>query len=118
MTPREIVTRAIEFRRPARLPINGFGPVSDVTWVGYEQVKPAQAQADPALDQWMCRWQKTETPNMGQVKGHPLEDLSGMRDFPGPTAATRGATSTCPGSSTGSRPTPPGEASTPSPASS
>jgi hypothetical protein len=84
MTPREIVTRAIEFRRPARLPINGFGPVSDVTWVGYEQVKPAQAQADPARDQWMCRWQKTETPNMGQVKGHPLEDLSGMRDFPWP----------------------------------
>jgi hypothetical protein len=30
MTPREVVTRAIEFKRPPRLPIRGHGEASDV----------------------------------------------------------------------------------------
>ena len=84
MTPREVVTRAIEFRTPERLPINGFGAASDVAWIGYEQPKPPQAQDDPLVDQWLCRWGKTDVPNMGQVKGHPLEDLAGMKGFPWP----------------------------------
>ena len=87
MTPREVVTRAIEFQDPERLPVNGYGDVSDVTWVGYEQPKPPQAEADPQLDQWMCRWARTDEPNMGQVKGHPLDDLAGMKDFPWPDGA-------------------------------
>ncbi len=86
MTPREVVTRAIEFRRPERLPINGFGAASDVAWIGYEQPKPPQAQDDQLTDQWLCRWGKTDVPNMGQVKGHPLEDLRAMKDFPWPDA--------------------------------
>ncbi len=84
MTPREVVTRAIEFRTPERLPISGYGAASDVTWVGYEQIKPPQAQDDPLTDQWLCRWGKTHLANMGQVKGHPLEDLAEMKDFPWP----------------------------------
>jgi len=84
MTPREVVTRAIEFRTPPRLPISGYGEASDATGIGYEQIKPPQAQGDDALDQWLCRWGKTDVPNMGQVKGHPLEDLAGMKDFPWP----------------------------------
>jgi hypothetical protein len=78
------VTRAIEFQTPDRLPINGYGDVSDVTRVGYEQTKPPEAEGDDSLDQWLCRWGKTEQPNMGQVKGHPLEDLAGMKDHPWP----------------------------------
>jgi hypothetical protein len=35
MTPREIVTRAVEFRRPPRLPIRGHGDLSDVIHVGH-----------------------------------------------------------------------------------
>jgi len=84
MTSREVVTRAIEFQRPERLPINGYGDASDVAWVGLEEVKPPQAAGDPCLDQWLCRWSKTDAPNMGQVKGHPLEDLAAMKDFPWP----------------------------------
>ncbi len=84
MTPREVVTRAIEFRRPERLPINGFGAASDVAWIGYEQPKPPQAQDDPLVDQWLCRWSKTHLANMGQVKGHPLQDLAGLKGFPWP----------------------------------
>jgi hypothetical protein len=84
MTPREVVTRALEFRRPPRLPINGYGEVSDVTWIGYEQLIPPQTAGQAGVDQWMCRWEKTEHANMGQVKGHPLADLAAMKDFPWP----------------------------------
>jgi len=84
MTPREVVTRAVEFGRPGRLPIRGFGEASDFTSVAYEMVKPPRADDDPRVDQWLCHWAKTDTPNMGQVKGHPLEDLAAMADFPWP----------------------------------
>lgn len=84
MTPREIVTRAIEFTGPERLPINGHGELSDVVGVAHDDVKPPEAAADPGLDQWLCRWVRTSAPNMGQVKGHPLEDLSRMKEFPWP----------------------------------
>jgi len=84
MIPREVVTRAIEFQRPDRLPISGHGDLSDVAWIGHDEVRPPAAAADPALDQWLCRWGKTDAPNMGQVKGHPLEDLGRMKDYPWP----------------------------------
>lgn len=84
MTPREVVTRAIEFRRPPRLPVCGYGAADDRVHVGYELIKPPQAAGDDAVDQWLCRWDKTDQPNMGQVKGHPLEDLSRMAEFPWP----------------------------------
>jgi hypothetical protein len=84
MTPREVVTRAIEFRKPERLPISGYGAASDVAWIGYELIKPPEAQGNDLVDQWLCRWEKTAQPNMGQVKGHPLEDLALMKGFPWP----------------------------------
>jgi hypothetical protein len=84
MTPREVVTRAIEFRRPERLPVNGYGEASDVTWLVHDEVKPPEAAGAESIDQWLCRWGKTDAKNMGQVKGHPLEDLGRMKDFPWP----------------------------------
>jgi hypothetical protein len=87
MTPREIVTRAIEFTRPERLPVNGYGDASDVVEIKHDEVKPPEAAAHLLVDQWLCRWGKTDAPNMGQVKGHPLEDLGRMKDFPWPDAS-------------------------------
>jgi hypothetical protein len=84
MTPREVVTRAVEFRRPPRLPVRGYGDASDVVDVGYDPVRPAEAGADPDVDEWLCRWAHTSAKNMGQVKGRPLADLGGMKDFPWP----------------------------------
>jgi hypothetical protein len=84
MTPREVVTRAIEFRRPPRLPLGGYGDLSDRTGIDCGQVRPPQAEGDDSLDQWLCRWTKTDEPNMGQVKGHPLADLSRLKDYPWP----------------------------------
>jgi hypothetical protein len=84
MIPREIVKKAIEFDYPERLPINGYGSISDVIGVGRKDIKPPQAEDDPTVDQWLCKWVHTNEPNMGQVKGHPLDDLSKMKDFPWP----------------------------------
>ncbi|MBI5725710.1 MAG: hypothetical protein HZA50_17255 [Planctomycetes bacterium] len=84
MKPREVVKRAVEFNKPDRLAVNGYGEISDTVWINGAQIKPPQAQNDPTLDQWMCRWAKTDTPNMGQIKGHPLEDFSAMKDYPWP----------------------------------
>lgn len=84
MIPRKVVTQAIEFRRPPRLPIRGYGEVSDVIGIGYEMIKPPEAKDDPNVDQWLCRWGHTDMPNMGQVKEHPLENLSNMDEFPWP----------------------------------
>lgn len=86
MKPREVVQRAIEFRKPPRLPVSGYGELSDITGVGYEQIVPPEAQGKQDVDQWLCRWGYTEMANMGQVKGHPLEDLSKMNSFPWPDA--------------------------------
>ena len=62
MTPRENMIRTIEFRRPQRLAISGHGDLSDCTGVYYPNLIPPQAQGDPALDQWCCRWERPSTP--------------------------------------------------------
>ncbi len=87
MTPREVVTRAIEFRRPARLGFENFGEASDVALIGLQSVRPTEAGDDPEVDEWLCRWTRPDRPDdIGQVTGHPLEDLSLMKDFPWPDA--------------------------------
>lgn len=86
MTSREVVIAAVEFKKPQRLAIHGYGEFSDTMWIQSAPVKPPQVADDPTFDQWLCRWGKTEAANMGQVKGHPLEDLAGMKDFPWPDA--------------------------------
>jgi hypothetical protein len=48
MTPRDVVTRAVEFQNPQRLPINGFGEASDVAWIACEQGGPGSEPGAPA----------------------------------------------------------------------
>lgn len=95
MTSREIVSRAIEFTRPARLPLLfaslGF---SDTHWVGVG--RPAGwTPVAPNADEYGCLW---ETPpeesgivNMGQPKGHPLRSLDALDEisWPDVTEETR-----------------------------
>lgn len=82
MTPRENLKAAIDFRHPERLPINGYGEQSDAVFVWNINAKPPGIPED--CDQWSCRWERTDQPNMGQVKGHPLPDLDALRTFPWP----------------------------------
>ena len=85
MTPKEIVRRAVEFGNPPRLPIAGYSDeINDYTHLRYKPVKPPQAEGRDDVDEWLCVWEQTDTPNMGQVKGHPLADLERLGDFPWP----------------------------------
>jgi hypothetical protein len=81
MTSREIVSRAVHFQTPPRLPVTmGCFGVDDTAWVGGktpEGWEPAVAGAD----EWGCVWSKTDVENMGQVKGHPLTDIGKLSSY-------------------------------------
>jgi hypothetical protein len=74
---REIVSRAIHFRKPPRLPVmmSCFG-VDDTAWVGCKS--PAGWKPADRTDEWGWVWDKTDLENMGQVKFHPLADIREM----------------------------------------
>jgi uroporphyrinogen decarboxylase len=81
MTSREIVSRAIHFRNPPRLPVTmGSIGIDDTGWVGANA--PAGWKPPAAgVDEWGCIWERTETRNGGQVKGHPLADISRLSKY-------------------------------------
>lgn len=84
MTSREIVRQALRFQKPERLPVNFacFG-ATDFSYVPVDGA-PGFVPAAPKADEWGCVWAKTETENMGQVKGHPLIDISMLDSYPFP----------------------------------
>jgi uroporphyrinogen-III decarboxylase len=41
-------------------------------------------QIVPGVDEWGCRWAHTDVPNMGQVVGNPLADISKLDTYPFP----------------------------------
>jgi len=84
MNSREIVKCAVNFSRPERLPvrIDELG-VNDTAGVPVYMPLGFQAAA-PNVDEWGCLWAHTDVKNMGQVKGHPLTDLSGLDSYPMP----------------------------------
>ena len=113
MNSRERVMRAIEFEYPDRIPIclEGY-EISDVYFIAYSEsiewikedknskyLKKILASTDydwvpGALteDEWGCVWQNSTTvPNLGIVKGHPLQDLDKLKTykFPDPKLKNR-----------------------------
>ena len=75
MTSREIVRRALRFERPPRLPLD-FGAFGRSDFAGLPvSGDPGFGPKTEGEDEWGCVWEKTEQANMGQVKGHPLEDI-------------------------------------------
>jgi uroporphyrinogen decarboxylase len=91
MTRAEIVRRAIDFQSPPRLPLKfdvfGYNDCYDV-WTRCESEFDSRGVG---CDEWGCRWQRSEVHNMGQIKGHPVADLSqpAAYPFPDPDAAYR-----------------------------
>jgi hypothetical protein len=75
MTPREIVRAAIDHQGPQRLPVfQGQIGVSDNFGVPVGSTGNFGPRSEQA-DEWGCVWGHTEVKNMGQVKGHPLEEI-------------------------------------------
>jgi uroporphyrinogen-III decarboxylase len=78
----EIVRRAVRFGTPERLPLvfDSMG-VSDKRGVGPNFSSDRTSGDGTGADHFGCEWAKTEAKNMGQVKGHPLEDWRALAGY-------------------------------------
>jgi uroporphyrinogen decarboxylase len=85
MTSYEIVRRAVRFGTPERMPLvfDSMG-VSDKRGVGPDFASDRTRGNGTGRDHFSCEWSKTDAANMGQVKGHPLEDWRDLASFPWP----------------------------------
>ena len=80
MSSYEVVRRAVEFATPDRLPLrfDALG-LSDVHVVDWNQTGTGNHNLLHTVDEWGCTWERNAlTQNMGQVKGHPLENWSAL----------------------------------------
>jgi hypothetical protein len=82
MMSHEVVCRAIEFRRPERLPVQfeALG-MNDFHHVKWNQIGVGDKKFATSIDEWGCVWQRSEVANMGQVKGHPLAERNSVDSF-------------------------------------
>ncbi|HMB00775.1 MAG TPA: uroporphyrinogen decarboxylase family protein [Spirochaetota bacterium] len=75
-TSLELIKAALAFKSPYRLPVKmeGLG-ISDV--VNIPRLDDHKSINNKKwLDEWGCTWEKTDMENMGQVTGHPLQELA------------------------------------------
>jgi hypothetical protein len=85
MNSYEVVRRAIDFETPDRLPV--YCPdlgMSDIHAVRWNQIGTGDKHSRETVDEWGCTWIRSETVNMGQVKGHPLDDWSALAHYQWP----------------------------------
>jgi len=82
MTSKDLVKRAIEFRNPDRLPFEFevYG-LSDTVDFGWNQIGTGDNTKRETLDEWGCMWRRSDVKNMGQVKGHPLDNWDKLADY-------------------------------------
>lgn len=82
-----MVTRAVEFRTPDRLPMiyPRFGHC-DTHGVGWNQIGTGPRDRKESRDEWDCLWVRSAIDNMGQVKGHPLQDWAALAHYRWPDA--------------------------------
>lgn len=86
MSGRELVSRAVLFQGPERVPRDLPDPWgSDFFGVGIDK-HPGWKPSVEGEDEWSCVWKKVSIDDrtMGQVKVHPLKDYSQLDDFPFP----------------------------------
>ena len=82
MNSKEIVRRAIEFRKPCRMPTEmDLMGINDFHSVGWNQIGTGDREKKETYDEWGCLWMRSDVSNMGQVKGHPLEDWSALNRY-------------------------------------
>ena len=92
MTPREIVTNAVEFNNPPRVPLyytNRDFEYSDVLCTGWAPTAEFQP-SQPGMTEWGYVWQSLDQ-TMGQPHVRPLADLAALESYapPDPLAPGR-----------------------------
>ena len=83
-SPKELVQAAIRFTSPERLPVKmeSLG-VNDTACI-LRKAHETRDEYGLVVDEWGCRWEHSETWNMGQVEGHPLSSLTEYETVPVP----------------------------------
>jgi len=85
MSSREIVARAIEFRKPPRLPFwqhaVDFAPDDVCDCWEMDRARAGWFFDHPGEDDWGCIWSTTAQKNMGQVVGHPIQDWAKLDSY-------------------------------------
>ena len=88
MKTKEIVRRAIEFRKPPRLPFFQHqvqeAPDDVCDCWEMDRAKEGWFFDHAAEDDWGCGWAVTDQKNMGQVVHHPLEDWGRLPTYSPP----------------------------------
>jgi len=86
----DVVLRAIEFKKPDRLPIKLEGGTlntlrgaieSDVSFANWNFIGTGDHTQRQTYDEWHCLWERSELNNMGQVKQHPLDDWAKLDTY-------------------------------------
>ena len=87
MTSYEVVRRAIEFECPERVPMQFAALDVDDTFHIGPKTAWQEVNDRERIDEWCCRWEKSDVKNMGQVKGHPIDDWGKLKDLTFPDAS-------------------------------
>jgi uroporphyrinogen decarboxylase len=85
MSSYEVVKAALHFGTPDRLPLHfpSLG-LNDLHGVRTNAIGTGDHTQRATYDEWHCRWERSEVANMGQVRGHPLEDWANAATFQWP----------------------------------
>src|SRR5450756_2105662 len=73
-TGKQVITAAIEFKTPDRLPVifDTLG-ISDTRGIGWNQIGTGDHTQKHTYDEWGCGWSRSHVKNMGLVNEHPLD---------------------------------------------
>jgi uroporphyrinogen decarboxylase len=82
MSSYEVVKRAVHFEVPDRLPMRfaSLG-LNDTHGVRTNAIGTGDHALRETYDEWGCKWVRSEVANMGQVRGHPLEDWGALATY-------------------------------------
>jgi uroporphyrinogen decarboxylase len=85
MTPYQVVKRALHFEGPDRLPLK-FATLGldDTHRVPTNAIGTGDHALRETYDEWHCLWTRSEVANMGQVKGHPLQNWDAIETYTWP----------------------------------
>ncbi len=78
----ELVSRAVEIKGLDHLPncFESLG-ISDIASIRWNYFGTGYHSRAETLDEWGCRWERTQELNMGQGRGHPLADLHNLDHY-------------------------------------
>jgi uroporphyrinogen decarboxylase len=86
MTGYEIIRRAVEFDSPPRIGIRFDEVGVNDTYIVACGFGSSYDTSNPHADEWGCVHEKTDMPNMGQVKRHPIKTMDDLKKHGFPDA--------------------------------